>query len=339
MVIQSVGGPGRATWEMVLADAEGVPIHAGTFAPRMRWGKREIWFRLPPIPDSEGKVYRCWIRKLPGGGKRDILVYGSRKDTDPRGNLTSGRRDRRGDLSLSIRYRTPNPALLPLPTPREAPWFASEPMKVLAFLLSGLVLVLLLVHLGRQAFGERIPGIGGCIITGIILVLALVGGDVPGRFSLAPGGHPLPPDDRQYDLVEESFSPHTEIQPGGGIIDIPGEDEPIIFMHPERGSGGPPTIRYRLDLPDRPVLSFTPCLREGAIGAEFILWVGEEEVWRSTYTPEELLSRKRVEIDLSPWEGKSIDLILGTGPAGHPRTDWVGWGGASVTSRRLPQAK
>jgi hypothetical protein len=115
---------------------------------------------------------------------------------------------------------------------------------------------------------------------------------------------------------------------------------PVLFLH------APAQVKYTLMLPAEQaalyfLLGLDPAARDwGTDGASFQIWV------EATQEPATLVYEETIDAptairgwipgwaDLSPWAGKPITLVLGTGTcaAGNGNADWVGWGELSLTT-------
>jgi len=117
-------------------------------------------------------------------------------------------------------------------------------------------------------------------------------------------------------------------------------ERPTLFMH------APSWVSYTLALPAQPAfLRFDMGMDPRTFdwpgdGVTFELLVNGERVFLEHLDKETARQgwRRRV-LDLTPWAGQGVVLVLGTtsGPAGDTTGDWAGWGEPQVVDKKLPE--
>lgn len=137
----------------------------------------------------------------------------------------------------------------------------------------------------------------------------------------------------------------TFIQPLADFAEGTVITAPVLFLH------APAQVKYALTLPaEDPALYFLlgldPVVRDwGCDGATFQIWV-EASQEPATLVYEEAIDAPTAIsgwipgwADLSPWAGKTVTLVLGTGTgaAGNGNADWFGWGELSLTTVEAAQ--
>lgn len=354
--LEVAGGGDPAEWELALATSAGDPLYTGRFVLSRKTGRGYTWFRFPSMPDSRGKDFLFWIRKVSAGPEPVLICWGSKLEYYPEGNLLVQGGALPGDISFRTLYARPGGSLLqppPLTKVSTPPWFAAPPVPILmALLLSAGLLVLSLIVADRALPILPAWGIAPAWGAALIVLFALVQSWAVKSVELSPGGQEIPANlsVRRYSLFQEYFSPQTEKEEGGGILSLRDDLElggpaKLIFMHPDLQDVGAPMVVFHLDLPERPVFRFTPWIDPRAIeigtdGVDFEVSLRappapEVLLYRSYCSPFTVRSRPRVEVDLSPWAGKKVGLVLRTypGPVGNTFYDWAGWGDPVVSSR------
>ncbi|MDQ4076230.1 MAG: tetratricopeptide repeat protein [Chloroflexota bacterium] len=141
-------------------------------------------------------------------------------------------------------------------------------------------------------------------------------------------------------MGETSFTLPLADLPDGPSITVP-----TLFLH------APAKVRYPLTLPTgEPALAFMlgldPTASEwGSDGATFQLWVEPPD------GPVTMVYERGVDasvaikgwvsgwVDLSPWAGEQVVLVLTTtpGPSGDTSADWYGWGDVMLTTAEVAQ--
>ena len=355
--LQTGGGSGGGVWRFVLATPQGKALFSGRFTPRRRWGRRFVWFNFPPLEDSRSRRFIFWILKEPGDGGRGLVGVGSAGNTYKGGSLILGGRESEMDLAFRTLYGggARNRIQTPSPTPvLRPPWFAAPPVPTLAVLLLCLglfpVVLILVDHTVAHWRPRAIDGVTAGTAVGVVIAIFALG---PGSsYALEPGGPTLPSHGpgRALSLVDEFYSAETEIHLGGGLVAIiRGRDDipldQVLYMHPDLKGQGPPRVSYHIELPERPILRFTPWLdpkaiHEGSDGVDFQVSVSEGAgpevlVFRAYVGPGAARKSRRVEVDLGPWAGRRITLSLRIypGPAQNTMYDWAGWGDPVVVPR------
>ena len=144
---------------------------------------------------------------------------------------------------------------------------------------------------------------------------------------------------RDQELTSCYIGQSTFTQPLAAWPEGPELTAPVLFLH------SPAQVKHSVTISaEQPALYFLlgldPAVREwGTDGAVFQVWI--ETPQEATLAYEQAVDHETARrgwvpdwVDLSPWAGQRVTLVLGTaaGAAGNGNADWFGWGELKLTT-------